>query len=237
MNNQQPQPSIYFLPTPIGNLGDVTLRTIEVLKVCDFIACEDTRHTKRLLNHLEISKPLFSLNAQSEERKIPEIIKRVKSGEILAVVSDAGMPAISDPGQRLIQTCLTEGVSYTVLPGASAVLTALVGSGFPSHHFLFGGFLPMKKGKKKSLLEVATVAEHTTLYFESPHRLSTALELMAEVAPEHPICVARELTKLYETYHRGTVSELVEYFTAHPPKGEIVLIVAPKNYQIPKSLT
>lgn len=236
MKEPPPEPQIYFLPTPIGNLGDITLRTVEVLKSCDFIACEDTRHTKRLLNHLEIFKPLISLNAQSEEKKIPELLKRVQAGETLAVVSDAGMPAISDPGQRLIQTLLTEGIPYTVLPGASAVLTALVGSGFPAHHFLFSGFLPMKKGKKKKLLEEATTAEHTTLFFESPHRLPTALTLLAEVAPEHPTCVARELTKIFETFHRGTAQELATYFQEHPPKGEIVLVLAPASYQIPTPL-
>jgi len=233
----RPEPKIFFVPTPIGNLGDITQRATEVLMSCDFIACEDTRHTKRLLNHLEISKPLVSFNAQSEERKIPEIIEKVNSGQKVAVVSDAGMPAISDPGQRLIQRCLTEEIQYTVLPGASAVLTALVGSGFPAHHFLFGGFLPMKKGKKQTLLQKAADAEHTTIYFESPHRLQKALALFAEVAPDHPICVARELTKLYETYHRGTASELKEYFEVHPPKGEIVLIIAPKSYKIPLSLS
>lgn len=238
MKDRPPSPLVYFLPTPIGNLGDITLRTIEILQECDLIACEDTRHTKRLLNHLEISKPTVSLNAQSEERKVPELIARLQSEQIkLAVVSDAGMPAVSDPGQRLIQACLSEGVPYTVLPGPSSVLTALVGSGFPAHHFLFGGFLPMKKGKKQRLLEQATQADHTTLYFESPHRLPTALNLLAEVAPEHPTCVARELTKIYETYHRGTAQELATYYTEHPPKGEIVLVVAPSNYQIPPATT
>jgi len=231
-----PEPQVYFLPTPIGNLGDVTLRAIEVFKLCDLIACEDTRHTKRLLNHLEISKPLISFNAQSEEKKIPELIQRIQSEGIkVAVVSDAGMPAVSDPGQRFIQTCLSEGVSYTVLPGASSVLTAIVGSGFPAHHFTFGGFLPMKKGKKQKLLEAATQVDHTSAFFESPHRVRTTLELLAEVAPEHPTCVARELTKVFETFHRGTASELATYFSEHPPKGEIVLVLAPVSYQIPPS--
>jgi len=235
---ERAETQIYFVPTPIGNLGDITQRAVEILSRCDLIACEDTRHTKRLLNHLEISKPLMSFNAQSEKRKIPELVSKVQSeGLTLAVVSDAGMPAISDPGQRLIQTCLTEGIHYTVLPGASAVLTALVGSGFPAHHFLFGGFLPMKKGKKQTLMLKATEAEHTTLFFESPHRLPTALSLLAEVAPEHPVCVARELSKLFENYHRGTAVELNEYFAKHPPKGEIVLIIAPLSYKIPLKIS
>ncbi len=237
MPEERPTPQIYFVPTPIGNLGDITQRAVEILSSCDLIACEDTRHTKRLLNHLEISKPLVSFNAQSEERKTPELINKVQSeGLTLAVVSDAGMPAISDPGQRLIQVCLTEGVHYTVLPGASAVLTALVGSGFPAHHFQFGGFLPMKKGKKQTLMLKATEADHTSLFFESPHRLPTALSLLSEVAPDHPVCVARELTKMFETYHRGTAAELNEYFSQHPPKGEIVLIIAPNSYKIPTKL-
>lgn len=235
MSDKPSEPQIYFLPTPIGNLGDITLRTVEALKSCDLIACEDTRHTKRLLNHLEIQKPLVSFNAQSEERKIPDLLRKVKSENLtLAVVSDAGMPAISDPGQRLIQTCLSEEVPYTILPGPSAVLTALVGSGFPAHHFLFGGFLPMKKGKKSGLLEKATEADYTSVFFESPHRILTALTLLAEIAPDHPTCVARELTKVFETYHRGAAQELVEYFSEHPPKGEIVLVLAPTSYKIPE---
>ena len=238
MSDDRPEPQVYFVPTPIGNLGDITRRAVEVLSTCDLIACEDTRHTKRLLSHLELSKPLMSFCAKSEGRKIPQLIERIQSEGIkVAVVSDAGMPAVSDPGQRLIQMCLTEEVPYTVLPGASAVLTALVGSGFPAHHFLFGGFLPMKKGKKQNLMVNATEAECTTMYFESPHRLATALSLLAEVAPEHPVCVARELTKLYETYHRGTAQELAEYFAQTAPKGEIVLIIAPKGYQIPLGLS
>ena len=237
MKAPNPDPQVYFLPTPIGNLGDITLRTIEVLEACDMIACEDTRHTKKLLSHLNLSKPLMSLNAQSEERKIPEIIAQLKgSDRKLAVVSDAGMPAVSDPGQRLIQRCLTEAIPYTVLPGPSAVLTAIVGSGFPAHHFMFGGFLPIKKGKKQRLLQEATEADYTTAYFESPHRLVKALTLLAEVAPDHPTCVARELTKLYETFHRGTAGELAKYYEAHPPKGEIVLVVAAQSYQIPTPL-
>ncbi len=237
MKDTPTEPQIYFVPTPIGNLSDITTRAVEVLSSCDLIACEDTRHTKRLLAHLDIHKPLMSFNAQSEERKIPELIERIQSEELtLAVVSDAGMPAVSDPGQRLIQTCLTEEIPYTVLPGPSAVLTALVGSGFPAHHFTFGGFLPMKKGKKQKLMQEAVGFDGTTLFFESPHRLPTALKLLAEVAPEHPVCVARELTKLFETYHRGTAQELSDYFSERPPKGEIVLLIAPQSYIIPAKL-
>ena len=170
MKEERPEPRVYFIPTPIGNLGDITIRSVDALKACDLIACEDTRHTKKLLNHLEISKPLFSLNAQSEERKIPELISQLQLGNTtLAVVSDAGMPAVSDPGQRLIQTLITENIPYTILPGSSAVLTAIVGSGFPAHHFEFAGFLPIKKGKKQKLLQRATESDHTTAFFESPH--------------------------------------------------------------------
>lgn len=224
---------IYFVSTPIGNLADITLRAIDCLKNVDLILCEDTRHTIRLLKHLEIEKPLLSFNAQSEERKIPEVIQKLKDGLTIAVVSDAGMPAVSDPGQRLVQTLLSEDIEYTILPGPSAVLTALVGSGFPAHNFSFGGFLPIKKGKKKSLFEAAIESEQTNLFFESPHRLRTALTLLMELDPTHPICVARELTKLHETFHRGTVEEIHTLFQTKEPKGEIVIIIAPKKYIIP----
>lgn len=233
MKAPPPDPSFYFVPTPIGNLSDITIRAIEVLKGCDLIACEDTRHTLRLLNALDIKKPLISFNAQSEKRKTPELLAQAQGGKKIAVVSDAGMPAVSDPGQGLIQACLSAQVAYTILPGPSAVMTALVGSGFPSHHFTFGGFLPMKKGKKGKLLVAACEQDYTSLFFESPHRLLASLTILASEFPNHVICIARELTKLYETYHRGTSSEVLEYFMEHAPRGEIVLVISPKSYITP----
>lgn len=218
---------ISFVPTPIGNRDDITLRAIEALKNADRIACEDTRHSAPLLAHLGITgKPLVSLHEHNEARRIPEIVSAARAGENVAVISDAGMPGVSDPGYRLIQACLAEDLAYQVLPGPSAVLTALIGSGFPCHAFHFLGFLSVKKGKRLAAMETALETDGTTLFFESPHRLVSTLELLAGSHPEARCCVARELTKKFETYHRGTAAELFAHFQIHPPRGEIVFLVA-----------
>lgn len=218
---------ISFIPTPIGNRDDITLRAIEVLKSADRIACEDTRHSGPLLTHLGITgKPLVSLHEHNEVRRIPEIVAAARSGENIAVISDAGMPGVSDPGYRLIQACLEEDLPYEVLPGPSAVLTALIGSGFPCHAFHFLGFLSVKKGKRLAAMEAALQNDGTTLFFESPHRMVSTLEVLAGAHPDARCCVARELTKKFETYHRGTAAELLAHFQAHPPKGEIVFLIA-----------
>ena len=215
-----------LVPTPIGNLGDITRRSIETLEQADRIACEDTRHTARLLNHLGISgKTLVALHDHNEVRRLPELLDSAREGETIAVVSDAGMPGVSDPGYRLIQACIEQEIPFEVLPGPSAVLTALVGSGFPVHAFHFHGFLPVKKGKRLKAMSAGLEAEGTTLFFESPHRLLSTLELLSENHPEARICVARELTKKFETYHRGTPPELLAHFQSHAPKGEIVLLL------------
>lgn len=222
-----PEGRITLVPTPIGNLGDITRRAVGVLEQADRIACEDTRRTAPLLNHLGISgKPLVALHEHNELRRIPDLITAAKGGESVAVVSDAGMPGVSDPGYRLVQACLEAEVPFEVLPGPSAVLTALVGSGLPCHAFHFGGFLPVKKGKRLKALEAALAAEGSSIFFESPHRLAGTLELLAEHHPQARTCVARELTKKFETYHRGSAAELAAHFQAHPPKGEIVLLLA-----------
>ena len=218
---------IALVPTPIGNLGDITRRAIESLEGADRIACEDTRQTGKLLSHLNIQgKTLVSLHEHNEIRRIPEIIAAARSGEAIAVVSDAGMPGVSDPGYRLVQACLEAEIEFEVLPGPSAVLTALVGSGLPVHAFHFHGFLPVKKGKRLKALESALDAEGTTLFFESPHRIVSTLRVLADAHPDARCCVARELTKKFETYHRGTASELLAHFQAHPPKGEIVFLLS-----------
>lgn len=218
---------ISLIPTPIGNLGDITRRAVEVLESADRIACEDTRQTGKLLAHLGIEgKPLVSLHEHNEIRKLPELIAAARGGESIAVVSDAGMPGVSDPGYRLVQSCLEADIPFEVLPGPSAVLTALVGSGLPVHAFHFHGFLPVKKGKRLKALEAGLEAEGTTLFFESPHRLLSTLELLAGAHPEARCCVARELSKKFETYHRGTAAELLAEFRARPPKGEIVFLLS-----------
>jgi 16S rRNA (cytidine1402-2'-O)-methyltransferase len=217
---------VVIVPTPIGNLGDITLRALEVLKLADRIACEDTRHSGQLLAHHGISgKPLVSLHEHNETRRAPELAGAARNGETIAVISDAGMPGISDPGYRLIQACLELGVPVEVLPGPSAVITALIGSGFPCHAFRFGGFLSVKPGKRRSALQEVLDSGETGIFFESPHRLLSTLAILTEINLAARACVARELTKKFETYHRGTAEELHAYFTAHPPKGEIVLLV------------
>ena len=216
-----------FVPTPIGNRADITLRALEVLSEADAIACEDTRHSRPLLNYYEIDKPLISLHDHNEAQRLPELIAKVKEGQKIAVISDAGTPLISDPGYRLIQACIEEDVPYTILPGASSVITALAGSGFPCHAFRFDGFLPVKKGKRRKALQSAIDSGITSLFFESPHRLPSTLEILTDLQPHLPVCVARELSKKFETYHRDTASSLWEYFKEHPPKGEIVLLLDP----------
>jgi 16S rRNA (cytidine1402-2'-O)-methyltransferase len=218
---------LYLVPTPIGNLGDITLRAIEALKGADVIACEDTRHSLRLLNHLEIRKPLVSYHEHNEARRTAELIERLRQGAVVAVITDAGMPGISDPGHRLLRACIAEGIAYTVLPGPSAVLTALIGSGFPAESFYFGGFLPVKSGQRERELTRAAGRGETSIFFESPHRLQRTLEACARLCPERLLCVARELTKQFEEYRIGTGTELAEHYAAHPARGEIVFLVRP----------
>lgn len=226
MSAAQPMGRVVFVPTPIGNLGDITLRALEVLKAADRIACEDTRHSGTLLAHHGISgKPLVALHDHNEARRAPDLVAAALSGETIAVISDAGMPGISDPGYRLVQACIEAAVPFEVLPGPSAVITALIGSGFPCHAFRFGGFLSVKSGKRRSALAAALDSGETGIFFESPHRIISTLEILAGIDPAALTCVARELTKKFETYHRGTAAEVLAYFKTHPPKGEIVLLV------------
>lgn len=218
---------LYLVPTPIGNLGDITLRALEVLKASDVIAAEDTRHSGILLKHHGIWKPLVSYHEHNEAKRTGELMERLRGGETVTVITDAGMPSISDPGARLLRACQEDGLPYTVLPGASAVLTALVGSGFPAEPFYFGGFLPARSGGREREVLAAGERPETTIYFESPHRLLRTLETFQKHLPDRTLCVARELTKRFEEYRIGTPRELVPHFAAHPPKGEIVLLVRP----------
>jgi 16S rRNA (cytidine1402-2'-O)-methyltransferase len=217
---------LFLVPTPIGNLGDITVRALEVLKEADFIACEDTRHSVHLLRHFGIEKPLVSYHEHNEARRTSEFIEQLAAGKKIAIISDAGLPGISDPGHRILRACQERGLPYTVLPGASAVLTGLIGSGFDATRFYYAGFVPVKSGGRERDLRAAGEREETTVFFESPHRLVKTLTAAAALLPERPLCVARELTKTYEEYRRGTAAELLAHYTAHPPKGEIVLIVA-----------
>ncbi len=220
---------VSFVGLPIGNREDITRRALEVLGSVDCICCEDTRNTGMLLSHYGIKKPLLSLHEHNESARAPEVAARALAGETFAVVTDAGMPGVSDPGYRLIQELKSRGVAFTVLPGPSAVVTALVGSGLPSDAFFFGGFLPVKSGRKGQVLQTALAASHTSIFYESPYRIVKTVKAIAELEATAPICVARELTKVFETYHRGTAAELAAEFEARPPKGEIVLLIGGTN--------
>lgn len=218
-------PLLYLVATPIGNLGDITLRALEVLKAVDLIACEDTRHSGNLLRHFEIRKPLVSYHEHNEARRTEELIARLAAGEIVAVITDAGLPGISDPGHRLLRACIARGLPYTIIPGASAVLTALIGSGFPAEQFYFGGFLPVKSGGRERDLLAAAARMETSIFFESPHRLLKSLAVCAAHFPERPLCVARELTKQFEEFRIGPAPQLLAHFSARAVKGEIVLLI------------
>ncbi len=221
--------SVYFVPVPIGNRADITQRALQVLRDVDVIACEDTRHSGLLLSYYDIHKPLMSMHDHNEQSRSPEIAARAAAGETFAVVSDAGMPGVSDPGYRLIQTLKEKEVRFTVLPGPSAVVTALVGSGLPTDAFFFGGFLPVKSGRKGAMLQAAAEASFTSIFYESPHRIVKTVRMLAELSPQTPVCVARELTKTFETYHRGSAAALAAEFELKPPKGEIVLLIGGVN--------
>lgn len=220
---------VSFVGLPIGNREDITRRALAVLEAVDYVCCEDTRNTGMLLSHYGIKKPLISLHEHNEAQRAPEIAARALAGERFAVVTDAGMPGVSDPGYRLIQELKAKEVAFTVLPGPSAVVTALVGSGLPSDAFFFGGFLPVKSGRKAAALQAAVQASYTSIFYESPFRIVKTVQALAEIDPETPVCVARELTKVFETYHRGNAASLLEEFKARPPKGEMVLLVGGQN--------
>ena len=215
---------LFVVPTPIGNLKDITLRALEILKSVNYIACEDTRRTRILLNHHGIKgKKLISYYEPKEERQIPRILGILEKEDV-ALVSDAGTPAVSDPGYRLIRRCVEEGIQVEVLPGPSAVMTALVGSGLPTDRFMFLGF-PPKKGTKGFFEDLKACEDTTFILFESPKRVIKTLHLIREVFGEVDVCIARELTKIHEEYLRGTVSEVLEELEGRESiKGEVVLI-------------
>jgi 16S rRNA (cytidine1402-2'-O)-methyltransferase len=221
---------LYLVPTPIGNLEDITLRAIRVLGEVDGILAEDTRNSGQLLKHLNISKPLYSHHAHNEHSGVPGVIKMLKEGKSLALISDAGTPGISDPGYLLVKACVENGIQVESLPGATAFVPALVNSGFPTDRFVYEGFLPHKKGRQTRWKALAE-EERTIVLYESPHRLVKALEQIMEfIAPDRLVMVGRELSKMHEQMVRGTATEVLAYFTAHPDKvrGEIVIVIAGK---------
>jgi 16S rRNA (cytidine1402-2'-O)-methyltransferase len=211
-------------PTPIGNLEDITLRVLSALREADVVACEDTRRTRVLLDRYGVKARLVSYHEHNERSRSAELVKRMRGGEVVALVSDAGMPLVSDPGYLLVRGCVAAGLPVEVLPGPSAAITALVASGLPADEWHFHGFLPRKKGE---LRDVLSHGDGTLVAFESPRRLPATLSLLAELDPSREVAVCRELTKAHEEIVRGTAAELAARYADGPPKGEIVLVVAP----------
>ena len=216
---------LFVVATPIGNLSDITLRALEVLKSVDVIAAEDTRHSGILLKHFEIKKSLISYHEHNEAMRTAQLVERLAVGENIALITDAGMPGLSDPGARLIRECIRRDLPFTIIPGASSILTGLVGSGFATENFCFRGFLPVKSGQRERELVAATKRDETTIFFESPYRLTKTLSACIDIMPDRQLCVARELTKKFEEFRRGTACELLAHYEAHAPKGEILLLV------------
>ena len=220
---------LYVVPTPIGNLEDITLRAINVLKEVDFILAEDTRTTSHLLRHLGIEKPMHSHHKFNEHATVARVAESIASGRNVALVSDAGTPGISDPGFLLVRKCVEEGIDVETLPGATALIPAVVQSGFPCDKFAFEGFLPQKKGRMKRIQELAQ-EERTLVFYESPYRVVKCLEQFAEVmGMERRVAVVREITKKFEETVRGTLDEVIAHFKEHEPKGEFVIVVEGYN--------
>lgn len=217
---------LYVVATPIGNLGDITFRAIEILRQVNLIAAEDTRHSGILLKRYEIDKPLISYHEHNEAMRTAQLVERLAIGENIALITDAGTPGISDPGARLIRECINRGLEFTIVPGPSSILTALVGSGFSADKFFFGGFLPVKSGRRERELRTAADRDETSIYLESPYRLTKTLKACGDIMPDRRVCVARELTKKFEEFRRGTAADLLAHYEAHPPKGEIVLLIS-----------
>lgn len=222
---------LYIVPTPIGNLGDITLRAVEVLRDVDFILAEDTRTTAFLLKHLGIEKKMYSHHKFNEHATVRMVAESIEAGRTVALVSDAGTPGISDPGFLLVRTCVQAGIDVETLPGATACIPALVQSGFPCDRFCFEGFLPQKKGRNKRLLELQD-EERTMIFYESPFRVVKCLEQFAEIFGEdREVSVTREISKKFEQTIRGTVAEVAEHFRQHEPKGEFVIVLSGRAKQ------
>ncbi len=217
---------LYLCPTPIGNLSDISERVLETLRAVDLIAAEDTRTSYPLLRHFDIDKPMISYHKYNEQERTPELIGRLADGAQIALITDAGMPAISDPGQILVARCHEAGIPVTALPGPCAFVTALALSGFDSRRFLFEGFLPQEKDERREALARLSESPVTTLFYEAPHRLQKTLEAMTEAAGERPCACVRELTKKFEEIRFGTVKSLAEYYRDNEPRGEFVIVVA-----------
>jgi 16S rRNA (cytidine1402-2'-O)-methyltransferase len=224
----EPKPgTLYIVATPIGNLEDMTFRAVRILQAVDMIAAEDTRHTGRLLQHFQVRTPQISYHEHNSHSRIPEILEHLQYGKAIALVSDAGMPGISDPGYELIKACIDDGITVVPIPGASAVITALSAAGLPTDRFIFDGFLPVKSQQRKQYLESLQGEYRTLVFYESPHRLRDTLADLGEVlGSDRQLVIARELTKLYEEFWRGTVGDAIADYTQREPQGEYTLLVA-----------
>ena len=217
--------TLYLVATPIGNLEDISMRAVRILKEVDQIACEDTRHTLKLLNHYEIHKPLVSYHEHNELTRSPELVLAMEQGANVALVSDAGMPLVSDPGYRLVTLAIRHHIPVVPIPGPSALLAALSASGLPSNEFLFVGFLPARNGERKRSLERLRIEDRTLIFYEAPHRVAEAAADALAILGYRPACIAREVTKLHEEFLRGKLSQVIEELEAHPPKGEITFLI------------
>lgn len=221
--------TLYLVPTPIGNLEDITFRAIRILKEVDLILAEDTRNSGKLLQHYEINQPMHAYHMHNEHKVVDKFVQRLKNGESMALISDAGTPGISDPGFLLTRACLESGIRVECLPGATALIPALVNSGLPSERFVFEGFLPVKKGRQTRLLALKEEGR-TMIFYESPHKLLRTIEdLITSLGKDRPASVSRELTKIYEETVRGSLSEILEYYKENPVKGEFVIVVGGKK--------
>ena len=220
---------LYIVPTPIGNLEDITLRAIRVLKEADLILAEDTRTSGKLLQHLEVTTSMQSHHMHNEHKTVSGLVERIQGGKTVALISDAGTPAISDPGFLLTRACIEAGIEVECLPGATAFVPALVNSGLPNDKFVFEGFLPVKKGRQTRLTFLSEETR-TMIFYESPHKLLKTLSNFVEYfGADRPVSVSRELTKMYEETIRGTAEEVLKHYTEKPPKGEIVIVVGGKK--------
>ena len=222
---------LYLVPTPIGNLKDITLRALEVLENADMIAAEDTRQTLKLLNHFNIKKPLISYHKFNEQNKSDKIIDILLEGKSIALVSDAGTPGISDPGSVIVERCIEKNIDFEVLPGATAITTALVYSGLDTTKFLFRGFLPRENKERKVITDELLASQETLIFYEAPHRLLDTLSYLLDTFGDRRIAVCRELTKLYLEIYRGTLKESIEYFVENKPRGEFVLVLEGKKIE------
>jgi 16S rRNA (cytidine1402-2'-O)-methyltransferase len=221
------QASLYLVATPIGNLEDITLRALRILKEVDQIACEDTRHTQKLLSHYNIRKPLVSYHEHNELTRAPELVVAMEQGAQIALVSDAGVPLVSDPGYRLVTLCLRHRIPVVPIPGPSALLAALSASGLPNEEFLFAGFLPARSGERRRALERLRIEDRTIIFYEAPHRIEETLIDAHEILGDRPACIAREVTKLHEEFRRGSLAELSASLAEKPARGEITLLIGP----------